>query len=220
MDEPAITFTTISPIVKSLKLRVFKLHHETPLELTQANVTSIVKAWGPSIEILELNPSPVDTRDTMYGGERHIPELTLAALLPIAKHCEVIREFGLYIDATQPQKTPPSTVQFPPTLWHLDFGYSMIKERMHVVEFLGGLMNPNIASDSLSIHGDDPDSLYFENDNGDREPEFYNLEEAWKMVEGILNWRDKRVEKLRKEVERLQRRNEALEKELKRFRKE
>ncbi|KAJ2915063.1 hypothetical protein MD484_g5341, partial [Candolleomyces efflorescens] len=98
-------------------LKTFEIAHQFPVYLTQSDVEMIAQRWGGCINILNLGCEPMAaygmTKIAGFNDEYQVPTgkttssnapeatLTLAALLPLAKHCTELRHLALFVDATR-----------------------------------------------------------------------------------------------------------------------
>lgn len=143
-DFTPIDYSALEPLVTKLRLASFRIEHLQPLELTQGDLVEIARAWGPTLQILDLNGSPA-----------HLPtSLTVAALLPFALHCPKLRDLSIYIDATlaaEEQDDTYTTAAFH-NLRLLGFGHSKIEDPWMLVPYLQRLTLP--LQGMIRIHGD------------------------------------------------------------------
>jgi hypothetical protein len=77
------------------------------MDLLQEDVEVIAQRWGGCVEKLSLCCEPIaafgisGTPSIKGANDRRGTTLTLAALLPFARHCTELRELGLFVDATR-----------------------------------------------------------------------------------------------------------------------
>lgn len=90
---PAITWSTLRPLLACAHLIEFEVRWDKPFDLAQSDVEDAAAHW-PGLEVLMLNCEP------MHVSGR--PCLDLRALLPFARHCPRLAELGLYIDGDAP----------------------------------------------------------------------------------------------------------------------
>ncbi|KAJ2915065.1 hypothetical protein MD484_g5347, partial [Candolleomyces efflorescens] len=86
-------------------LKSFEISHHLPMDLSQEDVEMIAQRWGGCIEKLTLCCEPMAafglSQTPSTNSHRWGTTLTLAALLPFARHCPELRELGLFVDATR-----------------------------------------------------------------------------------------------------------------------
>jgi hypothetical protein len=88
--EDQLNFETLRPILMCPNLTSFEIIHKYPIILRLEDVEELASKW-PSLETLVLNNEP---------ASMHEPSLTLRALLPLARHCPLLRQLGLFLNAT------------------------------------------------------------------------------------------------------------------------
>ncbi|KAI0738351.1 hypothetical protein C8Q80DRAFT_1347940 [Daedaleopsis nitida] len=102
--EERISMDTLRPVLKCPQLVLFELSCETPLALTQADVEELAAGW-PTLEVLVLAPYPIPLPlpQESEGGA-----LTLAALVPFARHCPNLRTLALHLSVGGPHAHIPA----------------------------------------------------------------------------------------------------------------
>ncbi|EIN06479.1 hypothetical protein PUNSTDRAFT_127250 [Punctularia strigosozonata HHB-11173 SS5] len=139
-----ITVDTLRPLFACARLCHFELTHDLPIRLSLDDVEELAKGFGSQLTSCLLNSEP-------FYLER--PTLTLAALLPFARHCPKLEHLHLYVDATRleelPTPPPPYSLDddeswptFGPSLDALGFGVSPIVDSHAVARFLSTLVTP------------------------------------------------------------------------------
>lgn len=125
---PRLNARALRPVF-TLRLCSFWIFHSYPLELRQPDIEAMAKAWGPTVQTLDLNASPKQLVD---------PLLTMASLVPIAEHCHQLRRLSIYLDALAPAPSISNDdiPKFTPTLKDLDLGLSRIEGPWGIVDFL------------------------------------------------------------------------------------
>ena len=197
----APTWESLKPILDCPNLVTFELFWDRPLRLTQENIEELASKW-PSLEQLTLDCDPFFPQEEST--------LTLAALVPLARHCPNLRELGIYVSAGgEDLETLPSPITPFKNLRILNFGLSRVVDTESTVVFLSQLC-PQDCEVMSGVAW--PLSLTFLNE------ELTNLTKIWHMrweeVKKLLplvtrvrmqerihrDMRDKEVESLRERV--------------------
>ncbi|KAG6812042.1 hypothetical protein H0H92_004626 [Tricholoma furcatifolium] len=132
-----ISFHTLSPLLKCTNLSVFTISHKYPLDLRLGDMERIATSW-PAIRHLVFNHQPSHLGHT---------DLTLDALVPLARRCPKLGYLGIFLDA-DPTPSKPSPQSQPPSfksLKTLCLGVSPIQHESHVLVFLGRICRQNIV---------------------------------------------------------------------------
>ncbi|KAF9000305.1 hypothetical protein BDQ17DRAFT_1245744 [Cyathus striatus] len=142
-DEYRITMDTIKPLLSCPNLTSLEFVHQFPVRISQDDVELLASSW-PSLESLVLNNEPV------YLDKA---DLTLAALIPFAKHCPKLRDLGLFLDASSTLSIPPPdpSLGYPTfrCLHRLGMGVSIILDPTPVSHFLSQVIgNENCELES------------------------------------------------------------------------
>ncbi|KAH9940136.1 uncharacterized protein BXZ73DRAFT_43088, partial [Epithele typhae] len=146
-----LTLDTLRPLLAVPTLTTLTVNWDTPLALAPADLDALARAW-PRLEHLELSVAPVRAAVDPSGP----PPLTLAALVPFARHCPRLRELGLFLAARAADVRPPTAdalllsgagvagVRFSPALEWLHVGCSPIDDAEAVARFLSRVLPPGV----------------------------------------------------------------------------
>lgn len=137
----ALEYHSIEPIVHA-GLRDLHISYTYPLILSRSDIGKICQILGPSIEVLSLNPSP-----TLRGTFHSLSNLS--GLFPIARNCHRLRRLAIFLDAAVPSTAAaPSLIpRFSRAMKEINFGKSILTERVPVAKFLISMSCPPVRVD-------------------------------------------------------------------------
>jgi len=204
-EQYAITFNHLKPILKMANLKSLEIFHHHPLALTEEDIEILAASW-PSLENLILNDEPVLLKES---------NLTVAALLPFARHCPDLMRLGLFIDTSSVELSTFTTSPFVPfkRLKCLSMGVSVINDGNPVALYLSHILPLGCTVDS---------GISWQGQSLSRDVATYQLilsrRERWAQVDRLLplliGLRIDEKERLRvmeREIDDLRMRNEILE---------
>jgi hypothetical protein len=128
-SEEQVTFETLRPLLNCANLVIFEMTHEFPLNLTLGDIDELASKW-PSLESLVLNCEPPNLHHSSLG---------LDALLPFARHCQELRQLGLFLNASSAEIPPLHDTKPFRKLGKLSVGTSRIVEAGPIALFLSEL---------------------------------------------------------------------------------
>jgi hypothetical protein len=185
VSDAAFDFDDLFDLIKVLKLEHFSINHRLPLDISLRHIFQISAWWGPTIQHLSLNPTPIKAHAEHFGSG--VPQLDLRALMILGHACPRLIDLSLYIDASRPARELRPYPTLPPALQSIDFGCSNIDEPHVSMDFFNTL-EPS-PSAAIRISGT---AVRFW--PGSYPPGYVNAVQLfWTMVENMVNLRSRQT---------------------------